>query len=466
MENTYDLIVIGAGPGGYTAAIRASQLGLKTAVVERENLGGICLNWGCIPTKALLKSAEAYNYLRHGAEYGLDTGEAPAADLSRIVGRSREVAAQMSRGIEFLMKKNRIDVINGSARLLPGRRIEVSAPDGSKSELAAGKIVLATGARSRSLPALPQDGEKIIGYRQALTLSRLPVSMIVVGSGAIGSELAYFYATMGTQVTVVEYLPRMLPVEDAEVSREAQRNFRKLGVKVLTSAEVTGSSVLPDGQVAVEIKTAKGEERLTAEIVLSAAGVVANLEDLGLEETGVQTERGKVTVDAFYRTSAEGIYAIGDIVGGPALAHVASAEAIVAAEHIAGLTPEAVDYGNIPGATYITPQVASVGMTEEKAAEAGYSVRVGKFPFTASGKARAAGHPEGFVKVVFDAQTDRLLGAHMIGDNVTEMIAEAVVARKGGLTAMQLLRSVHPHPTMSEAFYEAVAAAYGEAIHL
>ena len=467
MENIYDLIVIGAGPGGYSAAVRAAQLGLRTAIVERENLGGICLNWGCIPTKALLKSAEVYTYMRHTADYGLAPTEVPAPDLSAVVRRSRDIAVQMSRGVEFLMKKNKIDVISASARVLPGHRVEIVPGDGQpRCELSAPHILIATGARSRELPGLPQDGRRIVGYRQALTLESLPETMVVVGSGAIGSELAYFYNAMGTKVTVVEYLPRILPVEDAEVSREAERIFRKRGIKALTATEVLGASTAPDGKVLVRVRNAKGKQELPADVVLSAAGISANIEGLGLEETGIETSRGKITVDRHYRTSVPGYYAIGDVVPGPALAHVAVAEGIVAAEAIAGLTPEPVDYGNIPGATYITPQVASVGLTEEKAAAEGYTVRVGKFPFTASGKARAAGRAEGFVKVIFDQKTDLLLGAHMIGDNVTEMIAEAVVARKGGLTAMQLLCAVHPHPTMSEGFYEAVAAAYGEAINI
>lgn len=468
MENTYELIVIGAGPGGYSAAVRASQLGLRTAIVERENLGGICLNWGCIPTKALLKSAEAYTYLQHASLYGLTApGEIPAPHLPAIVQRSRDIASQMSRGVEFLMKKNKIDVFSGTARLLPGHRVAIQTDrDGEQQEISAPNIIIATGARSRELPGLPQDGTHIIGYRQALTLQQLPQTMIVVGSGAIGSELAYFYNALGTKVTVVEYLPRILPLEDAEVSREAERIFRKRGIKSLTGAEVLGAETTPQGTVTVTVKTAKGTQELSAEVVLSAVGISANIEQLGLEQAGIETARGKIVTDACCRTSQPGYYAIGDVIPTPALAHVAAAEGIVAAETIAGRTPEPVDYGNIPGATYITPQVASVGLTEEKALQEGYTLRVGKFPFTASGKARAASRAEGFVKVIFDAKTDLLLGAHMIGDNVTEMIAEAVAARKAGMTAAQLLHTVHPHPTMSECFYEAVAAAYGEAINI
>ena len=468
MENNYELIVIGAGPGGYSAAVRAAQLGIRTAIVERENLGGICLNWGCIPTKSLLKSAEAYTYLQHAADYGLTApAEIPAPALASVVQRSRDIAAQMSRGVEFLMKKNKVDIIRGTARILPEHRVSVRLSEGEgEIELSAPHILLATGARSRVLPILPQDGRRIIGYREALTLSERPETMVVVGSGAIGSELAYFYNAMGTKVTVVEYLPRILPLEDAEVSREAERIFRKRGIKSLTGAEVLGAEFTPEGKVSVRVRTAKGLQELPADIVLSAAGIQTNIEGIGLEEVGIETTKGKVVVDACYRTSVPGYYAIGDIVPGPALAHVAAAEGVVAAEAIAGLTPEPVDYDNIPGATYITPQVASVGLTEEKALQQGYSLRVGKFPFTASGKARSAGRAEGFVKVIFDRQTDRLLGAHMIGDNVTEMIAEAVVIRKAGMTGPQLLRAVHPHPTMSECFYEAVAAAYDEAINI
>ena len=467
MENHYELIVIGAGPGGYSAAVRAAQLGLRTAIVERENLGGICLNWGCIPTKSLLKSAEAYAYLQHAADYGLEaSGEIPAPRLASVVQRSRDIAAQMSRGVEFLMKKNNVDVIRGTARILPEHRVAVRLSEGEEVELSAPHILLATGARSRALPILPQDGRYIVGYREALTQTERPETMVVVGSGAIGSELAYFYNAMGTKVTIVEYLPRILPLEDAEVSREAERIFRKRGIKSLTGAEVLGAELTPEGKVSVRVRTAKGLQELPADLVLSAAGIQTNIEDLGLEEVGIETSKGKVVVDACYRTSVPGYYAIGDIVPGPALAHVAAAEGVVAAEAIAGMTPEPVDYDNIPGATYITPQVASVGLTQGKAEQQGYSLRIGKFPFTASGKARTAGRAEGFVKVIFDRQTDRLLGAHMIGDNVTEMIAEAVVIRKAGMTGPQLLRAVHPHPTMSECFYEAVAAAYDEAINI
>lgn len=467
MENTYDLIVIGAGPGGYSAAVRGAQLGLRTAIVERENLGGICLNWGCIPTKALLKSAEVYTYLNHAADYALAGVSVPAPRPAghRATQPRHCRPDEPGGGIPDEKEQDRC-VFRHGARATGSSGGD--RPHGRRSvrELSAPHILIATGARSRQLAGLPQDGERIIGYRQALTLQQLPETMLVVGSGAIGSELAYFYNALGTKVTVVEYLPRILPLEDAEVSREAERIFRKRGIKSMTGTQVLEARATAEGTVQVMVQNAKGTQELSADVVLSAAGIQANIEDLGLEQVGIEVSRGKIVVDRFYRTSVPGYYAIGDVVPGPALAHVAAAEAVVAAEAIGGLTPEPVDYGNIPGATYITPQVASVGLTEEKALQEGYTLRVGKFPFTASGKARAAGRAEGFVKVIFDQKTDRLLGAHIIGENATEMIAEAVVARKGGLTAMQFLRAVHPHPTMSEGFYEAVAAAYGEAINL
>ena len=465
-NNKYDLIVLGSGPGGSVAAIRASQLGMRTAVVEKENLGGVCLNWGCIPTKALLKSAQVFEYLSHAADYGITVPEGADKDFSKVIARSRSVASQMSKGIEYLMKKNKIDVITGTGKVLPGHKVEVVSPDGEKTQYQANNIIIATGARSRSLPALPQDGSGIVGYREALTLEKQPEAMVVVGSGAIGTELAYFYNAMGTKVTLVEFLPSIVPVEDDDVSRELERIFRKKGIKVLTGSEVTAAEKLPDGEVKVTVKTPKGTEEIVADVVLSAVGVQANIEGIGLEETGIKTEKGKILTDPYYRTNVEGYYAIGDVVQGPSLAHVASAEGITAVEKMAGLDVQPMDYGNIPGATYTSPQIASVGMTEKKAREAGYDVKVGKFPFTASGKAKASGAPEGFVKVVFDGKYGELLGAHMIGDNVTEMISEAVLARKGELTAHEILKSVHPHPTMSEVFMEATAAAYGEAIHI
>ncbi len=460
----YDIIVIGSGPGGYVAAIRAAQLGFRTAVVERAELGGICLNWGCIPTKALLKSASVFEYLKHAADYGIIAGEAKP-DFPAVVRRSRDVADQMSKGIQFLLKKNKVDVIAGTGRVKPGKTVEVTDSAGAKSDYTANHIILATGARSRELPSLPQDGKKIIGYREAMTLPVQPKSMVVVGSGAIGSEFAYFYHTMGTQVTLVEVLPNIVPVEDEEVSKALERSFKKSGMKVLAGVSVESVDTTGEG-CKVTIKTKKGDEVIECDVVLSAVGVATNIEGLGLEETGIATERGKVTVDDFYRTSVEGYYAIGDIVKGPALAHVASHEGIICVEKIAGKHVEPLDYGNIPGCTYTHPEIASVGMTEKAAREAGYEVLVGKFPFTASGKATAAGARDGFVKVIFDAKYGEWLGAHMIGENVTEMIAEVVAARKLETTGREIIETVHPHPTMSEAVMEAVALAYGECVHL
>lgn len=462
---SYDLVVIGSGPGGYVAAIRASQLGLKVAVVERSELGGICLNWGCIPTKSLLKSASVFEYLKHAADYGITIDGEAKADFEAMVSRSRGVADGMSKGIQFLFKKNKIEVIKGSGKLLDNKTVEVTAENGEKQEVKANHILLATGARSRQLPSLPQDGEKVIGYRKALTLDKKPESMIVVGSGAIGSEFAYFYNAIGTKVTLVEFLPTVVPVEDEEVSKQLGRSFKKSGIKVMTGAEVTKVDTSGE-KVKAWIKTKKGEEEYEADIVLSAVGITPNLENLGLEEVGVQVENGRVKVDEFYKTSVDGVYAIGDIVPGQALAHVASAEGIICVEKIAGHTPEPLDYGNIPGCTYTSPEVASVGMTEKAAKEAGHELKIGKFPFSASGKASAAGHKEGFVKLIFDAKYGELLGAHLIGANVTEMIAELVTARKLETTGHELIKAVHPHPTMSEAIMEAAAAAYDEVIHI
>ncbi|WP_430810932.1 MULTISPECIES: dihydrolipoyl dehydrogenase [unclassified Carboxylicivirga] len=461
----YDLLVIGSGPGGYVAAIRASQLGLKVAVVERSELGGICLNWGCIPTKSLLKSASVFEYLQHAADYGINIKGEASADFEAMVKRSRGVADGMSKGIQYLLKKNKIEVIQGAGKLLGNKQVEVSSESGDKTVYSANHILLATGARSRQLPNLPQDGEKVIGYRKALTLDKQPKSMIVVGSGAIGSEFAYFYNAIGTKVTLVEYMPTIVPVEDEEVSKQLGRSFKKAGIKVMTAAEVTQVDTSGD-KVKVVIKTKKGEEEHEADIVLSAVGISPNVENLGLEEAGVELENGRVKVDEYYRTSAEGIYAIGDLVPGQALAHVASAEGIICVEKIAGHKPEALDYGNIPGCTYTSPEVASVGMTEKAAKEAGYELKVGKFPFSASGKASAAGHKDGFVKLIFDAKYGELLGAHLIGANVTEMIAELVTARKLETTGHEIIKAVHPHPTMSEAVMEAAAAAYDEVIHI
>lgn len=461
----YDVIVIGSGPGGYVAAIRASQLGMKVAVVERAELGGICLNWGCIPTKALLKSAQVYGYLSHAADYGVSVSGGIKADFEAMVKRSRGVAEGMSKGIQFLFKKNKIDHIAGTGKLKPGKTVEVTDASGNKADYQANHIILATGARSRELPNLKQDGKKIIGYREAMTLEKQPKSMVVVGSGAIGSEFAYFYHTIGTQVTLVEFMPNVVPVEDEEVSKQLERSFKKSGMKVMTSSTV--ESVDTSGDLCkVTVKTKKGEEIIEAEIVLSAVGISTNLEGLGLEETGVAVDKGKVVVDEFYKTSVDGVYAIGDIVNGPALAHVASHEGILCVEKIAGKHVEPMNYGNIPGCTYTQPEIASVGMTEKAAREAGYDIKVGKFPYSASGKASAAGSKEGFVKVIFDAKYGEWLGAHMIGDNVTEMIAEVVVARKLETTGEEIIKAVHPHPTMSEAVMEAVAAAYDEVIHI
>lgn len=460
----YDLIVIGSGPGGYVAAIRASQLGMKVGVVEKENVGGICLNWGCIPTKALLKSAQVMEYARHASEYGVVATEVKP-DFEKMVARSRSVADAMSKGVQFLFKKNKIDVLTGFGRLKGNQVVSVTSADGSVTEYSARHIILATGARSRELPNLKQDGKRIIGYRQALTLPKQPQSMVVVGSGAIGSEFAYFYNAIGTKVILVEFLPNVVPVEDEEVSKTLERSFKKNGITVMTNSTV--ESVDTNGDLCkVSIQTKKGIEVVEAEVVLSAVGVTPNLEGIGIEELSIELEKGKVKVDEYYRTNVDGIYAIGDIVHGPALAHVASAEGIVCVEKIAGLNPHPVNYKNIPGCTYTMPEVSSVGLTEKAAVEAGYEIKVGKFPFTASGKATAAGARDGFVKLIFDSKYGELLGAHLIGYNVTEMIAELVVARNLETTGHELIKSIHPHPTISEAIMEAAAAAYGEVIHL
>ena len=459
----YDIIVIGSGPGGYVTAIRASQLGFKTAIIEKENLGGICLNWGCIPTKALLKSAQVFKYINHAEDFGLNKVEA-SFDFPNVVQRSRGVAEKMSKGVEFLMKKNNIDVIFGTAKVKPGKKVAVEK-DGAVTEYTAEHIVLATGARSRELPNLPQDGKKVIGYRQALTLPKQPKSMIVVGSGAIGVEFAYFYATLGTEVTVVEFMPNIVPVEDEDVSKHLEKSFKKAKIKVMTNASVESVDTSGEG-VKAQVKTEKGIVELQADILLSAVGITANIENIGLEEVGIKTEKGRVVVDEWYRTSVSGYYAIGDILPTQALAHVASAEGITCVEKIKGLDVERIDYGNIPGCTYCTPEIASVGLTEKQAKEKGYEIKVGKFPFSASGKATANGDTDGFVKVIFDAKYGEWLGCHMIGTGVTEMIAEAVAARKLETTGHEILKTVHPHPTLSEAVMEAVAAAYGEVIHI
>mgnify|MGYP001817331069 FL=1 len=462
--NTFDVIVLGSGPGGYVTAIRASQLGLKTAIIEKESLGGVCLNWGCIPTKALLKSAQVFEYLQHASDYGLKVSDADK-DFDAVVARSRSVADGMSKGVQFLMKKNKIEVLSGYGTLRPGKKVVVKDADGKETEYSASHIIVATGARSRELPALPQDGKKIIGYRKAMTLEKQPAKMIVVGSGAIGVEFAYFYNAMGTEVTVVEYLPSIVPVEDEEVSKQLERSFKKSGIKIMTSAEVTKVDTSGSG-VKATVKTAKGEQILEADILLSAVGIKTNIENIGLEDVGIATDRDKIIVNDYYQTNIPGYYAIGDVTPGPALAHVASAEGILCVEKIAGMHVEPLDYGNIPGCTYCAPEVASVGLTEKQAREKGYDIKVGKFPFSASGKAKASGHSDGFVKVIFDSKYGEWLGCHMIGAGVTDMIAEAVVGRKLETTGHEILKAVHPHPTMSEAVMEAVAAAYDEVIHL
>ncbi|KOS04962.1 hypothetical protein AM493_02090 [Flavobacterium akiainvivens] len=460
----YDIIVLGSGPGGYVTAIRASQLGFKVAIVEKENLGGICLNWGCIPTKALLKSAQVFDYLKHASDYGLTVKEFDK-DFSAVVQRSRSVADGMSKGVQFLMKKNKIEVINGYGKVKPGKKVEVTDADGKVSELSADHIIIATGARSRELPNLPQDGKKVIGYRQAMVLPEQPKSMIVVGSGAIGVEFAHFYNSMGTKVTIVEFMPTVVPVEDEDVSKQFERSLKKAGIDVMTNSSVEKVDTSGNG-VKATVKTAKGEEILEADILLSAVGIKSNIENIGLEEVGIATDRDKVLVNKYYQTNIPGYYAIGDIVPGQALAHVASAEGILCVEKIAGLHVEPLDYGNIPGCTYATPEIASVGLTEKAAKEKGYEIKVGKFPFSASGKAKASGASDGFVKVIFDAKYGEWLGCHMIGAGVTDMIAEAVVARRLETTGHEIIKSVHPHPTMSEAIMEAAAAAYDEVIHI
>lgn len=461
---SYDLIVIGSGPGGYVAAIRASQLGMKVAVVERESLGGICLNWGCIPTKALLKSAQVYEYISHAQDYGVKVdGFSP--DFSKMVSRSRATADKMSKGINFLFRKNKIDILEGEGKLTKKKTVSVTK-DGKTEEHSAKHIMVATGARSRELPNIPMDGEKVFGYRKAMVLDKQPKSMIVVGAGAIGCEFAYFYNTIGTKVTLIEYMDQIVPVEDEEISKELAKIYKKQGIEVMTGTGVESVDTSGKG-VKAKVKDKKGKEHtIEADVMLSAAGITPNTENIGLEDLGIKTEKGRIEVDEYYRTNVPGVYAIGDIVNGPALAHVASAEGIICIEKIAGMNPEPIDYNNLPGCTYCWPEIASVGYTEKAAKEAGYDIKVGKFPFSASGKASAAGANQGFVKVIFDAKYGEWLGAHMIGANVTEMIAEVVAARKLETTGHEIIKSVHPHPTMSEAVMEATAAAYGEVIHL
>tara|TARA_A100001011_G_C14322331_1_gene851475 strand:+ start:16956 stop:18344 length:1389 start_codon:yes stop_codon:yes gene_type:complete len=461
--NGYDIIIIGSGPGGYVTAIRASQLGYKTAIVEKESLGGVCLNWGCIPTKALLKSAQVFDYLKHAKDYGLTIKEYDK-DFKSVINRSREVAEGMSKGVQFLMKKNKIDIITGHGKVLPGKKVSVS--NGNKTEEYGAKhIIIATGSRSRELPSIPQNGKNIIGYRKAMTLDKQPKKLIVVGSGAIGIEFAYFYNTMGTEVIIVEYLERILPLEDEEISKQLERSFKKSGIKILTNAEVKKVET-NNKSVNVTIKTKSKDEIHTADIVLSAVGIKTNIENIGLEDVGIATDNDKIMVNDFYQTNLPGYYAIGDVTRGQSLAHVASAEGILCVEKIAGHNLEPLDYGNIPGCTYCTPEVASVGLTEAQAKEKGYEIKVGKFPFSASGKAQAGGNPDGFVKVIFDAKYGEWLGCHMIGSGVTDMIAEAVIGRKLETTGHEVLKTVHPHPTMSEAVMEAVADAYDEVIHI
>ena len=455
----YDVIVLGSGPGGYVTAIRASQLGFKTAVIEKESLGGVCLNWGCIPTKALLKSAQVFDYLKHAEDYGLQV-KSYDKNFDAVVNRSRKVAEGMSKGVQFLMKKNKIDIISGYGKIKAGKKVDVNG-----TEYTAEHIIIATGSRSRELPSIPQDGEKVIGYRKAMTLEKQPKKLIIVGSGAIGIEFAYFYNAMGTEVTVVEYMPRIVPVEDEEISKQLARSFKKSGIKIMTSTEVTAVDTSGKGVKAI-VKTKKGENILEADVLLSAVGIKTNLENIGLEDVGIVTDRDKILVNDFYQTNMPGYYAIGDVTAGPALAHVASAEGILCVEKIAGQHVEALDYGNIPGCTYCSPEVASVGLTEAQAKEQGYEIKVGKFPFSASGKASASGNTEGFVKVIFDAKYGEWLGCHMIGAGVTDMIAEAVLGRKLETTGHEVLKTVHPHPTMSEAVMEAVADAYDEVIHI
>jgi len=460
----YDIIVLGSGPGGYVTAIRASQLGFKVAIVEKENLGGVCLNWGCIPTKALLKSAQVFEYLKHASDYGLSVSSYDK-DFGAVIARSRGVADGMSKGVQFLMKKNKIDVIEGYGTLKPGKKMDVKAADGKVTEYSADYIIIATGARSRELPNLPQDGKKVIGYRQAMTLPQQPKKMIVVGSGAIGVEFASFYNSMGTEVTIIEFLPNVVPVEDEDISKQFERSLKKAGITVMTNSSVERIDTSGNG-VKAFVKTSKGEEVIEADILLSAVGIKTNIENIGLEAVGIAVDRDKIMVNDYYQTNIPGYYAIGDVTPGQALAHVASAEGILCVEKIKGLHVEPLDYGNVPGCTYATPEIASVGLTEKQAKEKGYELKIGKFPFTASGKAKAAGTPDGFVKVIFDAKYGEWLGCHMIGAGVTDMIAEAVVARKLETTGHEILKAIHPHPTMSEAVMEAVADAYGEVIHL
>ncbi len=461
----YDIVVIGSGPGGYVTAIRASQLGFNTAIIEKESLGGICLNWGCIPTKALLKSAEVYNYLKKSDDYGI-SAENINSNFEKVIQRSRNVAGTMSKGVNFLMKKNKIKVFTGSASINSDKSITIEKNNEEVNKITAKYVIIATGARSREIPSLKQNGINIIGYRKAMTLEKQPKEIIIVGSGAIGIEFAYFYNSLGSKVTVVEYMPRITPVEDEDISKELEKILKKQGVNIMTSAELIESKA-NDKSVSVKIKNSKDEIiEFEANVVLSAVGIKSNIENIGLENIGIKVENDKISVDDFYKTNVEGFYAIGDVVSGPALAHVASAEGITCVENIKGLNTSPINYNNIPGCTYCKPEIASVGFTEKQAIDNGYEIKVGKFPFSASGKAQSSGKPEGFVKVIFDAKYGEWLGCHMIGSNVTEMISEAVVGRKLETTGHEILKAVHPHPTLSEAVMEAVADAYGEVIHL
>lgn len=461
----YDIIIIGSGPGGYVAAIRASQLGLKTAIVEKAEFGGICLNWGCIPTKALLKSSQVYNYISHASNYGLNDIEDIDFDFKNIVSRSRNIADTMSRGVQYLLKKNNIEQIKGFGKVKPGKIVEVIDNENNIKEYQAKNIIIATGARSRELPNLKQDGKFILGYRQALTMPYLPKSMLVVGSGAIGSELAYFYHSMGCEITLVEFLPNIVPVEDEDVSKQLLRSFKKSKIKVLTNSTVESVDT-STGKCVSTVKTKKGIETFETDVVLSAIGITPNVENIGLEDVGIKTGRNRILVDNYYKTNIDGYYAIGDVIPGPALAHVASHEGIVCVEKIAGLNPKTIDYKNIPGCTYTNPEIASVGYTEKAAIEAGFDIKIGKFPFTASGKATSSGNRDGFVKLIFNKKDDLLLGAHLIGDNVTEIIAELVLAKKLNAKSKDIIDAIHPHPTMSEAVMEAAAQAENECIHL
>ena len=461
---SYNLIVIGSGPGGYVAAIRASQLGMKVAVVEKESLGGICLNWGCIPTKALLKSAQVFDYVNHSESYGIKINDS-SIDFNSIISRSRGIADGMSKGVNFLMKKNKIDILNGFGKIISKNEVEVTGDDDKKNIHKTDNIIIATGGRSRELPNVKIDGKKIIEYRKAMTLEKQPKKMVVIGSGAIGSEFAYFYNSIGTDVTLVEYLPNILPLEDIDISKQLEKSFKKAGVNIMTNTEVLSVDSKGKG-CKVKFKSGNKEDIIDCDIVLSAVGVHTNIDNIGLEELGIIAENGKINVNDYYQTNIDGVFAIGDVVKGPALAHVASAEGIICVEKIAGLNPSVLNYDNLPSCTYCNPEVASVGFSEKQAIDLGYDIKVGKFPFSASGKANASGHSDGFVKVIFDKKYGEWLGCHMIGYNVTEMIAEVVAARKLETTAHEIIKSVHPHPTMSEAIMEAAAAAYDEVIHL